>query len=189
MDATYLQKKHEAGQPYADYLATGNDSQQEGWTKIYDQITLSPPQQKLLGDFERQINVIAVSGVWCGDCVRQGPMFQKIAEATNGKVQLRWLDRDEHIDLQEKVKINAGNRVPVVLFLSEDYELVGWYGDKPLSRYRIMAQKALGANCSIPGAPIPQEELDAELQDWVDQFERAHLLLRLSGRLRQKHGD
>jgi len=27
------------------------------------------------------------------------------------------------------------------------------------------------------------------MQDWLDEVERVHLLLRLSGRLRQKHGD
>ena len=30
-------------------------------------------------------------------------------------------------------------------------------------------------------------ELETALQDWLDQIERVHLLLRLSTRLRQKH--
>ena len=189
MDRTYLQQKHEAGLGYDDYVATGKPDKQSAWRAIYEQVKLTDDQKKLVGDFCREINVIAVSGTWCGDCVRQGPMLQRIAESSNGKVNLTWLDRDEHLDLQEKVKINGGNRVPVVVFCAEDYELVGWYGDKPLSRYRIAAKQALGANCPLPGAPVPQDELDAELQDWVDQFERVHLVLRLSGRLRQKHGD
>lgn len=189
-DATYLQAKHAAGMVYADYVKhTDKPDKTEAWQKIYDQVQLTDDQKKLLGGFERQINVIVVSGVWCGDCVRQGPMIQKIAEASNGKVNLKWVDRDEHMDLQEKVTVNAGNRVPIVIFAAEDFELVGWAGDKLLSRYRIAAAQALGANCPLPGAPVPQEELDAEVQDWVDQFERVHLLLRLSGRLRQKHND
>lgn len=104
-------------------------------------------------------------------------------------IDLRWLDRDEHMDLQEQVRINAGNRVPIVIFCAEDYELVGWYGDRTLTRYRAMAAKNLGGACPLPGAPVPQDELNATLKDWLGQFERAHLLLRLSGRLRQKHGD
>ena len=186
---TYLQEKHEAGQAYSAYVAEGNAAQQEGWQKIYDQIALTAAQQKLLSGFTREIKVLAVSGVWCGDCVRQGPMIQKIAEATGGKVDLKWLDRDAHLDLQEQVKVCGGNRVPVVIFAAEDFEIVGYAGDKLLSRYRIAAEQALGANCPLPGAPVPQEHLNAELQDWVDEFERVHLLLRLSGRLRKKHGD
>lgn len=189
MDTALIKTKHTAGLSWDDYLATGTADQQKAWREIYDKINLTPAQNELLGGFIREINVIAVSGIWCGDCVRQGPMFQKIAEASNGKVNLKWCDRDEHMDLQEQVTVNGGKRVPVVVFAAEDHEPVGWYGDKPLSRYRIVAKQALGASCPMPGAPVPQDDLDAELQDWIDQFERVHLLLRLSGRLRQKHGD
>ncbi|XAM00450.1 thioredoxin family protein [Phycisphaeraceae bacterium D3-23] len=188
-DAAYLKLKHSAGLGYADYLATGTPDQQAGWSKIYDQVTLNESQRDTLGGFVREIKVLAVSGIWCGDCVRQGPMLHRIAEGSNGKIDLKWLDRDEHIELQEKVKICAGNRVPVVIFAAEDFELVGYEGDKLLSRYRAMAKSALGPNCPLPGAPVPQDELDAELADWVDAFERVHLILRLSGRLRKKHGD
>lgn len=188
-DPTYLDAKFQAGLAWDPYLATGNPDQRDGWQKIYDRVQLSESQRDMLAGFTRQIHVLVVTGIWCGDCVRQGPMLQKITEASVGKIKTVWLDRDEHMDLQQQVKINAGHRVPVAVFAAEDFELVSTFGDKPLSRYRIMAQQALGANCPLPGAPVPQEELDAELQDWVNEFERVHLLLRLSGRLRQKHND
>jgi thiol-disulfide isomerase/thioredoxin len=189
MDASYLSAKHAAGRTYADYLATGTQQQQENWTRVYEQATLTATQQTLVGSFVRRINVIGLSGIWCGDCVQQCPLIQRIADTNREKIDLRWLDRDEHIDLQEKVKINAGNRVPVLLFLAEDHELVGWFGDRTLQRYRSLAAKQLGVACPLPGAAVPQDEVDATLADWVDQFERVHLILRLSGRLRQKYGD
>ncbi len=198
MNADYLKQKHKAGLSYSDYLATGTPQQQDDWRAIYDQAALSDQQQALLGSFSRKVNVIGLSGIWCGDCVQQGPLIQRIADAAGGGsgdgsgggvIDLRWLDRDEHMDLQEKVRINAGNRVPVLIFCAEDYEFVGWYGDRTLSRYRAMAAKQLGGACPMPGAAVPQDELDATLADWLEQFERSHLLLRLSGRLRQKHGD
>ena len=63
------------------------------------------------------------------------------------------------------------------------------YGDRSLTRYRAAAARNLGPSCPLPGAPLPQDELEGTLQDWVDEFERVHLLLRLSARLRQKHQD
>ncbi|MEE9404598.1 MAG: thioredoxin family protein [Algisphaera sp.] len=187
--ASYLRDKHAAGHDFATYLATGNERQQEGWGQIHAQVKLTDAQRQLLGAFTREIHVLVVSGIWCGDCVRQGPMLQKIADAAKGKVKISWLDRDEHMDLQKQVMVNAGHRVPMVLFTAEDFELVGYAGDKLLSRYRIAAAQTLGAHCPLPGAPVPQEDLDAEIQDWVDEFERVHLLLRLSGRLRKRHND
>ena len=52
-----------------------------------------------------------------------------------------------------------------------------------------LARKQLGAACPISlGAP-DQDELLATLQDWLDEFERVQLMLRLSARLRKLHGD
>ncbi len=189
MDAGYLQEKHQAGLSYADYMATGKPEQQANWQRIYDQAALTPDQTQLVAGFTRKINVIGLSGIWCGDCVQQGPLIQRIAEANPTVIDFRWLDRDAHADLQKKVAINAGQRVPVLIFCAEDYELCGWYGDRVLARYRAMAQKQLAGACPLPGAAVAQDELHATLADWLDEFERVHLMLRLSARLRQMHGD
>ena len=189
VDASYLKQKHEAGLNYADYVATGKPDKQDAWRKIYDSVGLTHHQHELVTSFTRRMNVIVLSGVWCGDCVQQVPLIERIAELNRDAIDLRYLDRDEHMDLQEQVTVNAGKRVPVVVFCAEDYEFVGWFGDRTLSRYRAMAAKQLGGACPLPGAPVPQDELDATLADWLGEFERVHLLLRLSGRLREKHGD
>jgi hypothetical protein len=41
----------------------------------------------------------------------------------------------------------------------------------------------------MPGVALPADEGAETLQEWLNEFERVQLLLRLSGRLRQKHGD
>ncbi|MEM9295305.1 MAG: thioredoxin family protein [Planctomycetota bacterium] len=188
-DPAYLEAKFGAGLAYDDYLATATEDQRAGWRAIGEKIRLREDQTALLGGFVRDIHVLMVSGAWCGDCVRQGPMIETIANASQGRIKVAWFDRDEHPDLQRQVAVNGGHRVPVAIFAAEDFQQVGWFGDKGLIRYRVMAEQALGANCPLPGAPVPQDEIDAEVADWIDQFERVHLILRLSARLRQKHND
>ncbi len=187
LNAQFLKAKFEAGLAYPEYLKT-DPSKAESWQKIFDQITLSPEQTKLIQGFVREMPVVVSTGIWCGDCVQQLPLLQRIADA-NPLIKVRYLDRDEHSDLAEQVKICGGMRVPVALFLAEDFEPVSIFGDRTLTRYRALAAKQLGASCPLPGAPVPQDELDATLQDWLDEVERVQLLLRLSGRLREKHGD
>ena len=190
MDATYLRSKHEAGLAYEPYVKLGTPQQQENWAKFYkDQAKLTAAQRTLIAGFTRKINVIVLSGVWCGDCVQQCPLIARIAEANPKCIDLRFVERDQHKDLQQHLRINAGDRVPVALLLAEDHEFVALVGDRTLSRYRAIAKRQLGPSCPLPGAPVDQDEVAATMQDWVNEFERVHLLLRLSARFRQKYGD
>ena len=135
------------------------------------------------------MKILIVSGIWCGDCVEQCPLLERIAEANRARIDLRLLDRDEHRELSVQLKVNGGDRVPVALFLAEDHELCSIFGDRPLSRYRALAAKQLGPSCPT-GLVVPgDEELTATIQDWLDEVERVQLMLRLSGRLRKKYND
>jgi thiol-disulfide isomerase/thioredoxin len=189
MDAQFLRSQFEQALAYNAYLKTGSDEQQRRWTQVYEAAKLLDPQKVLLSGFLRQMNVFVISGIWCGDCVQQCPLIERIAEGAPEKITLRYVDRDQHKELSSKLRINGGDRVPVVLFLAEDFELCGVYGERTLSRYRAIARRQLGASCPTGiGAP-DQDELAATLGDWLNEFERMQLLLRISPRLRQKYGD
>ncbi len=177
---------------YEPYLATAKATEQDHWRAFHARVHLSSAQAALLGAFARRVNVLVLSGAWCGDCVQQVPMLDHIARAAGGAggmVDLRLLDRDLNPELAVPLKICGGARVPVVVFLNEDLEFVGLAGDRTLARYRALAARQLGPSCPLPGAPVPPDELSATLQGWVDEFERAHLLVRLSPKLRRRHAD
>ncbi|MEL6496931.1 MAG: thioredoxin family protein [Planctomycetota bacterium] len=184
-----LRNTFEAGHPYDAYVATGSAPNQEAWRAFRAGVSLTPTQAEVVGAFERQLFAIVSSGTWCGDCVQQVPMIDAIAGGSDGKVSVRYVDRDEHAELAERLKLCGGLRVPVVLILNEDFDLLALEGDRTLARYRAMAARQLGPSCPLPGAPVPAEEVAATLQDWVDAFERAHIMARLSTKLRQRHSD
>lgn len=189
LNASFFAAKFAAALPYDAYVATGTDEQRRRWGAFYDAVRLTDAQRELVGGFTRDMKVLVVSGIWCGDCVQQCPLLEHAAAANRGRVDLRFVDRDQHRDLIEPFRVNAGDRVPVALFLAEDFELCAAYGDRTLHRYRALALKQLGASCPTGiGGPDP-DEVAHTLQDWVNEFERVQLMLRLSARLRQKHGD
>jgi thiol-disulfide isomerase/thioredoxin len=213
MKASFLTEKFAAALPYERYVRTGTDEQQRRWQQVYAAVQLTDAQKQLVTGFVRDMKVLIVSGVWCGDCVQQCPLLQRIAESNSARIDLRLLDRDEHRDLMAKVRINGGdrvpvalflaedhelcavygdrtlNRVPVALFLAEDHELCAVYGDRTLNRYRALAARQLGPSCPTGIVAPGADELAATLQDWLNEFERVQLMLRLSARLRQKHND
>lgn len=189
LSAEYLNAKFERALSYDAYVATGSPDQVQAWGKVHARVALTTPQRSLISSFSRRLNVLVSSGIWCGDCSAQCPMIDHIANANPGVIALRFVDRDAHRDLSDQIQVCGGNRVPTVLFLSEDFEFCGLSTDKSLNRLRSLAAKALGASCPLPGAETPADEIAATLQDWVNDFEKMHLLVRLSPKLRQRHGD
>jgi thiol-disulfide isomerase/thioredoxin len=177
-----------AAEPFNKYLARAKPNEKPGWEAFAAKVHLTPAQTALIGTFTRRMPVLVVSGTWCGDCVQQCPIIEAIACA-NPLIETRYLERDAHLQAIEGLKICGGNRVPVCVWLNEDFEFVHMLGDRTLARYRANAAKQLGPSCPLPGAPVPPDELAATIADWVEEFERVALLLRLSAKLRQRHGD
>ncbi len=136
----------------------------------------------------RILNILCLSGIWCGDCVRSVPILRRVAEAAGKAVSLRILDRDAIPEVRDELRVLGAMRVPMAVFLTEDYHEIARYGDRPLAVYRHKAVTELGAACPLPGAADPHA-LAAETAEWLDLFERVVLMARLAPPLRARHGD
>jgi thiol-disulfide isomerase/thioredoxin len=178
-----------AGLSYTDFLARhANEGQLKRWHAMHRQAGITASQRELLTSFGRVMNVMCLAGAWCGDCINQCPIFEHFAAAAPA-LKIRYFDRDEHADLQKTLQINGGNRVPVLVFFSEDGQEVARYGERTLSKYREMMRDQAGDSCPT-GIVVPGDSLLAEVtKDWLNEFERVQWILRLSPRLRQLHGD
>lgn len=185
----FMRATFDAGQTFDEHVASAKPEHGDKWREIYEQVKLTPAQKELVAAFGRTMHVLVSSGTWCGDCMAQCPMMARIAEANPERINLRFVDRDEHAELAQKIIINMAPRVPTAVFMAEDFEPIAIFGDRTLTRYRYVAQRQLGDDAPILGAPVPENHFEATLNESVDQFERAALLLRLSPRLREKHSD
>ncbi len=187
MNQEFYRGKFGKALSYKAYMDASPDNEQR-WQEVYDRVALTDDQKALLGGFTRKMNVLCMSGAWCGDCVRQGPMLQRIAEGSD-MIDLRFLDRDLNPDLRDRLRVLGGMRVPVVVFLSEDFLECGRFGAKTLSTYRKMASEQVGVACPTGVIPSPENELELGLQDWLVMFERVQLALRLAPMLRERYSD
>lgn len=178
----------DAAADYDTFLAKhATEEQRRRWESMLERVTLGDEQRELLSGFTRTMNVLCLAGAWCGDCARQCPIFQRFAASTP-RIALRFIDRDADATVANELRICGGGRVPVVVFLSEDLTECGRYGDRTLSTYRRMAAEQTGAAC--PAGLMTKDEAHVEaVGDWLREFERIQLMLRLSPRLRKLHSD
>jgi hypothetical protein len=191
LDAETLRRKFDQGLSFEALLAASEPvGHRPQWDERHGRLALDPAQAALAGSFTRDMNVLCLTGTWCGDCALQGASLARIAEANPDKVHLRFLPKSEdHADLIMRAPINAGFRVPVTWFMAEDFEPLHFFGDRTLSRYRSMARKQLPPGQANVIAPPPADPVREVLHEMLDMFERAQLMLRLSARLRTRHGD
>ena len=184
-----LYEKYKLGLTYADFLKRhGTEVHQGRWKQVHEQVALTDAQKTLLKSFKRTMPALCLAGAWCGDCVNQCPIFEHFAAATP-TIQIRYLDRDAHADVQAALQVCGGNRVPVLAFFSEDGFEAARCGDRTLSKYRLMMQEQAGPGCPT-GITIGKDPLLASVtQDWLNEFERVQWMLRLSSRLRKIHND
>ena len=184
-----LFSKFDTALPLAPFLEKhGSANDKSRWANALAATQLTDAQKAMLAGFKRETNVLVLAGAWCGDCVSQCPIFDRIAEAAP-VVKVKYLDRDEHAEAQAELKINGGDRVPVAVFFSEDGHEVSRYGERTLAKYRSLVAQLGGESCAtgiVKGSDPLQMQV---VQDWLNEFERVQWILRLSPRLRKKHGD
>ena len=184
-----FQRAFQGAVTYRDYLTTGNDRERAAWARAETALPVLPDDAGTrLDPAGRIVNVLCLSGIWCGDCVRSVPIVARLAEAAGPSVDFRLVDRDAIPELRDELRVLGAMRVPMVVFLTEDFHEIGRWGDRPLTVYRDKAVTELGAACPLPGS-ADGGALAAETEEWLDVFERMILMARLAPPLRARHGD
>jgi thiol-disulfide isomerase/thioredoxin len=178
----------EKASKYNDYVGEADVQYRERWRDSEKRIPeLSDEQKSRLTGYNRNLKVLFYSGIWCGDCSRQGPIIEKIADTCGEKVKIRFIERDISEELQDELRIVGALRVPIAVFLSEDYWEIERYGERTLSVYR--SKLARETNMGNDKGILSPRARERELAEWVEIFERILIMLRLSPPLRRRHED
>ncbi|MGH7179964.1 MAG: thioredoxin family protein, partial [Tepidisphaeraceae bacterium] len=175
-----LAASFERASEYDRYVKSGTPEQQRRWDQVYQAAHLTERQRALVAGFQREMNILVISAIWCGDCSQQCPLLARIAESNPGRIHLRFVERDAESKFSSSYRINGGDRVPVAIFMAEDFEPCAVFGDRTLSRYRALALRQLGSACPSGITAPDHDELSAALADWLVEVERIQLMLRLS---------
>lgn len=173
--------------PFDAFIATGKPEHQKRWADLDSRLQLTEEQRTLAAGFTRTINVLVLSAAWCPDCMWQLPTLRRVEEASD-KVHVRLLDRDAVPELRDNLRIAGAAKIPVAVFLSEDFFECSRYGERTLTTYRAIARYFLGAACPI-GEIFDDNQLRATAAEWMAEIERVHWMLRLSSQLRERYKD
>ena len=67
---------------------------------------------------------LVITEGWCGDAAQIVPVFNKIATASLGKIDLKFVLRDKNLPLIDAHLTNGGRAIPVLIILNEEADQV-----------------------------------------------------------------
>ena len=108
--------------------------------------------QVAIDNIDKPINWLLITEHWCGDASQINPIINKVAEESQGKINLRLVYRDE-----DEALINAhltdgrSKSIPILIQLDKDYKLQNVYGPRPAeAQVLVKSLLAKGEAYNIP---------------------------------------
>lgn len=134
-----------------------NHKRMERWNKTFE---LNAKWPTIFNQMSENQEWVLITESWCGDSAQQLPGIAKIAEASNGKIVLKIILRDENPEWIEKYKTNGTRSIPkLIAFNAKQEELFTW-GPRPAGAVEI--QKHWKENTDT----IDKEQFHVLLHTW-----------------------
>lgn len=98
---------------------------------------------------------------WCGDSAHAIPVMDLIVKASNGRIQLGMILRDDNLDIMDQYLVNGGRSIPrLVAYDAESGEEIGTWGPRPAPVQQMMAD--------YKANPDDSRDIQIEMQQWYN---------------------
>ncbi len=98
---------------------------------------------------------------WCGDSAHVIPVFDLVAKASDGRIQLGMILRDENLNIMDQYLVNGGRSIPrLVVFESDTGVEIGTWGPRPAPVQQMMAD--------FKANPDETRDIQIEMQQWYN---------------------
>ncbi len=74
---------------------------------------------------------LMISEHWCGDAAQNVPVFHKITELSQGKIELKIVYRDENLELIDNHLTNNTRSIPKLIQFDQNFNITGIWGSRP----------------------------------------------------------
>jgi thiol-disulfide isomerase/thioredoxin len=125
------------------------------------QVVVTDELKNALSHLDHQETWVVFAEAWCGDCAQIIPVISKIAEASEGKIDLKIIVKSEHLGEMQNYLTNGAEAVPkLVRFETESWKEIGTWGARPEKA------QAIAEHWKQNKDTIPKEEFNKELHLW-----------------------
>jgi len=110
-------------------------------SRVDKTVSLSDEISSTINQLKENYKFLVITEGWCGDAAQIVPVFNKIATASLGKIDLKFVLRDKNLPLIDAHLTNGGRAIPVLLILNEtgNKVLASW-GPRPLVLQELLKE-------------------------------------------------
>ena len=162
MVKTLVEAKSTTGNDKSDNLINYtmlNDRRMKRWDKT---LKISDEVKEKVSNFNGNITWLIITESWCGDAAHLIPVFNKVAELSEG-ITLKLVLRDENDELMSQFLTNGSKAIAKLIMIDNATgEVLNTYGPRP-----IAATKMVNDYKATHGSLTP--EFKEDLQVWYNK--------------------
>ncbi len=133
-----------------------NQKRMKKWEKIGK---ITPELNEKLLDLKQPITWLVLTEGWCGDAAQNLPFIAKMAEL-NEHIDLKFILRDEHLDVMDEFLTGGGRSIPKLITLDSDtLEVLGTWGPRPAPMQKLAIENKISKEKTY-------QELNEEMHLW-----------------------
>jgi len=152
-------------------------------TRLDKTIQMNSDLMELLKKIKNYQIWIVLSEAWCGDCAQNVPVLAEMAKASEGKIELKILFRDENPDVMKAYLTNGSLSVPKLISLdASTFQTLGTWGPRPQPAQEIMLNWK-----AIHGKEL-WDEFEKKLHTWYARNKSQEIQMEFSVLLRDWSG-
>jgi thiol-disulfide isomerase/thioredoxin len=156
-----LQENKTTGDNHSEDFIHYTQLNEQRMNRNEKQVVVTPELKEKLLHLDHQETWVVFAEAWCGDCAQIIPVIAKIADASEGKIDLRIIVKSEHKVEMQHYLTNGAESVPkLVRFETETLKELGTWGARPEKA------QAIAEHWKLNKDTIPKEEFNKELHLW-----------------------
>jgi thiol-disulfide isomerase/thioredoxin len=128
------------GLTYEEYKAQMNRNK-ERFEETEASVQIRESDAATVAGLSEPRNILVLAEDWCGDVISGLPALGKLAEASNGKLNVRVFLRDQNLDIMDQY-LNKGEfrSIPVFVAFDQQFNELGNMKERPESVTKLMQE-------------------------------------------------
>lgn len=114
-----------------------NFARMRRWKKS---IVIDPTVKSFVQNLKHPQCWTVITEAWCGDSAQNIPGIATLAEASEGKIRLQFVFRDENPEFMNNYLTNGGKAIPKLIARNLNAEDIFTWGPRPATASNIMTQ-------------------------------------------------